>query len=62
MSDTIDQPGEWTTSGIAYCQVAIARNDLVDVCAMIRRGDTYAATEQITETIRQLEAARRMIA
>lgn len=65
MSDTaqVEQPGDgWTLDGVAYCQVAIARDDLIDVCSLIRRGNRNEAIDMITATIRQLEAARRHLA
>lgn len=65
MSETIqaETPGEgWTLNGLAYCQVAIARDDLIDTCALIRTGNTSAAVDMISATIRQLEAARRHLA
>lgn len=51
----------WTESGIAYTMVAIANSDLIEVASMIRNDDEAAAHEQISSTIRQLEAARRML-
>ena len=53
--------GEWTTSGIAFSQIGIAREDLIDVNGCILAGDEANAIEKLTVTIRQLEAARRML-
>ncbi|MFT4281572.1 hypothetical protein [Microbacterium sp.] len=65
MPDTMqaDLPGEgWTLDGLAYCQVAIARDDLMDVAAKIRTGHRSNAVEALSAVIHQLEAARRHLA
>lgn len=53
--------GEWTTQGIAFSQISLAREDLIDVNGCILAGDEHNAIEKITTAIRQLEAARRML-
>lgn len=53
---------QWTLEGLAYSQVAIARDDLLKIAAQIRAGATAEAVEAINVTIRQLEAARRHLA
>lgn len=65
MADTMqaEMPGEgWTLHGVAYCQIAIARDDLVNACGLIRAGDSVGAVDMLSTTIRQLEAARRHLA
>lgn len=65
MAETIqgEMPGEgWTLDGLAYCQVAIARDDLMGVAAKIRTGHRSNAVEALSAVIHQLEAARRHLA
>lgn len=58
-----DLPGEgWTLDGLAYCQVAIARDDLAHVAAKIRTGHRSEAIDALSAVIHQLEAARRHLA
>lgn len=61
--EQLEQPeGEWTLNGIAYCQVAIARDDLATVATAIRDGGRDLALDTLSAVIRQLEAARRHLA
>ena len=51
-----------TVAGIGYTMVAFAHDDVKQAATLIQCGDTGKACEKITTAIRQLEAARRMIA
>ena len=51
-----------TTEMIAAAMVQIAAEDLGGVIAAAHRGDAARAHEKINDAIRQLDAARRMLA
>jgi hypothetical protein len=53
--------GVWTLSGIAYSQVALTTDTLVEACAAIRRGDDAAAHDVLMSAIRQLTTAAELI-
>lgn len=48
-----------TLHGIAYQQLQIAQEQLDAAMTLAERGHTHEAVEQVSTTIRQLEAARR---
>lgn len=50
-----------TTTGIAFCQMAIAREEVHAVQAALLRRDEADAIERIETTIEQLEATRRLL-
>lgn len=52
----------FTLEGIAFLQIADARDRLVKVAGQIQLHDTWSAAEELSAIIRQLEAARRHLA
>lgn len=52
----------WTLQGLAYSQIAMTRDDLLDVATKIRAGARAEAVEKLNAAIRMLEAARNHLA
>ena len=54
--------GEWTLTGIAYAQTALAQETLIEVCAAIRHNNEQTAMAKIASAVRQMQTVQSLLA